>query len=376
MVEVDDRIAVEGDDGIVESQRADPAPVLERAPYPDGRPLRLPLIGHLDGERERPPGRWIAAVEDLRHDLVAKVEIGAGDPRLVRGDEQAHELGCARRAPFRLAELRDRIELTHGRLFVDPTEHEANRHEERRPGAATRNGDVGRIAQLRVVDEVGVGAADVLLRDEVGGSKRPGVVRIGCRKQFADQRQRSRVTAARLGAARRVTRDDERRAPLAEIARVLRRLGDSPPADQADAVGVDEAAKSFAVGAPSQIGAGIEGALAGLLKQVGRRERQNAPHDASERHLANRKRRLASRLPRRADTGSRTAHSRRRRSASRRNRGRRWSAFPGGPPQGMPWPVRLYPCGAEGQRNTARREHGPGSGQSGKGEHQRVQLLV
>jgi len=58
---------------------------------------------------------------------------------------------------------------------------------------------------------------------------------------------------------------------------------------------VHEAAKPFAIRAPSQIGARIERSLTRLAKQVGPRE--DAPDDASERDLADRKRRFTRATP-------------------------------------------------------------------------------
>ena len=113
-------VAVVGDDSVVEHERADTAPVAERAPLFERRAGRFPFVGELDVEGELSLRRGIAAVEYLRHDLVAEVEAVAGDSRLIRRvDQQAHELRRARRLAGRLSQLRDRVQLADRRLLVD-----------------------------------------------------------------------------------------------------------------------------------------------------------------------------------------------------------------------------------------------------------------
>ena len=92
--------------------------------------------------------------------------------------EQPHELRRPRRRARRFAELGNRIQLTDTRLLVHAAEHEANDQQQRRTRAAARAGRVGSVTQLGVVDELGVCAADVLLRDEIGRAKRQGMARI------------------------------------------------------------------------------------------------------------------------------------------------------------------------------------------------------
>ena len=104
-------IAVVGDDGVVERQRADATPVTERPPLLRYRPRRLAVVGDLDVERQRAFGRRIAAIEDLRHDLVPEVEALSLDSRLVGRDEQSHELRRVRDLACGLAELGDLIQL-------------------------------------------------------------------------------------------------------------------------------------------------------------------------------------------------------------------------------------------------------------------------
>src|SRR5262245_18376493 len=73
MMEMDDEIAVVRNDGPVESDRSDAAPVAEGAPLAEERAVRLPIIGDLvvEGERALRPG--VSAVVYLRHDLVGPV---------------------------------------------------------------------------------------------------------------------------------------------------------------------------------------------------------------------------------------------------------------------------------------------------------------
>ena len=180
-------------------------------------PGGLSLIGHFDRECERALGNGISTVEYLPHDFVAEVELGTGNSRLVRSDAQPHELRCARGRSRRFSKLGDRIQLADTRLLVDAAEHEANRQQQGRTGAAARARRIGSVAQLGVVDELGVRSADVLLRDEIGRAQRQGMIRIGRREELANHRERPRVAAPRLGAAGRVPGDDEGRASLAEI---------------------------------------------------------------------------------------------------------------------------------------------------------------
>src|SRR5580693_80813 len=91
MIEMDHEVAVVRGDGGVERQLAEVAPVPEGAPLESRRAVSLALVGDLDVEGERPAGRRISAVEDLRQDLVPEIQVVAGDPRLVRSDQQAHE---------------------------------------------------------------------------------------------------------------------------------------------------------------------------------------------------------------------------------------------------------------------------------------------
>ena len=91
-------------------------------------------------------GYRISTVEYLRHDFVAEVEIAAGDSRLMRSDEQPHERRRPRRRFRRFAELGDRIHLTNSRLVVYASESKANHDQQRRTGAAARDGRIGSVA--------------------------------------------------------------------------------------------------------------------------------------------------------------------------------------------------------------------------------------
>ena len=165
--------------------------------------------------------------------------------------------------------------------------------QDRRAGAAACERRVGRVPQFRVVDEFGVVATDIFLRHEIGRAERLGVIGVGRREKLADQRQRPRAAPPGLGAAGRVAPDHQRRAALAEVARVFRLFGDVPPARQAYTVGVQEPAKTLAVRPPAQIRARIDGALTGLAELF----RYNPACDVGERHLVDGKRRLTRATP-------------------------------------------------------------------------------
>jgi hypothetical protein len=85
------------DHRVVEHERADRPPVLKRAPFPRRRSALLAFVRHPDVERQRALRERIAAIEDLRHDLVAEIEIGALDPWLIARDAKPQELRGPRR---------------------------------------------------------------------------------------------------------------------------------------------------------------------------------------------------------------------------------------------------------------------------------------
>src|SRR5262249_37204847 len=70
MMEMDDEIAIVWNGRLVEGDGSDAAPIAEGAPLAEERAVRLPVIGNLDVERERALRPGVAAVVDLRHDLV------------------------------------------------------------------------------------------------------------------------------------------------------------------------------------------------------------------------------------------------------------------------------------------------------------------
>ena len=59
-----------------------------------------------------------------------------------------------------------------------------------------------------------------------------------------------------------------------------------------------QAAEAFSLRPPTQVGGGIDSALGGLAKQVGRTERQDAVQQAAQRDRVDRQRRLPARPPR------------------------------------------------------------------------------
>src|SRR5207237_1542301 len=86
MAEVDDEIAVVGSDGVIKNDPSNTPPIFERAPLKDRQPARRALVGHFNIEGERALGLGIALVENLRHDLVAKVMLLAFDLMLIRSN--------------------------------------------------------------------------------------------------------------------------------------------------------------------------------------------------------------------------------------------------------------------------------------------------
>src|SRR5438445_12875388 len=163
MAEVDDEIAVVGSDGVVENDPSNTPPIFERAPLKDRQPARRALVGHFNVEGERALGLGIALVENLRHDLVAKVQRLAFDPRLLRRDQKALELRRPRPFALRFAELGDLIQLPLRRLLIDALKDGAGDQQDRQGTAAPPCASIGRVPNLRVVDIVDVISAMVLL---------------------------------------------------------------------------------------------------------------------------------------------------------------------------------------------------------------------
>src|SRR5258707_11099197 len=101
----------------MEGDRADAAPIPEGAPLAERRAVRLPVIGNVDVERECAFRPDVAAVVDLRHDLVAVVQSRALDSELVRRHRETHEGRRACGLALRLSELRNLVELAYARLL-------------------------------------------------------------------------------------------------------------------------------------------------------------------------------------------------------------------------------------------------------------------
>src|SRR6476659_1797170 len=297
MMEVDDEIAVVRNDRPVEGDGSDVAPIVEGAPLAERWAVRLPVIGNLDVEREC-AFRWdVGAVVDLRHDLIAEVESRALDSGLARRHSETHKGRRARGLALRLSKLRNLIELAYGRLLVDHAQHDPEERQNRYAQAPPQRRRVRSVEQFDVVDVVVVIAADILLSHETGGAQRRGVIGVGGREQLANQRQRSDMAAPRLAAAGGITPHDQGSATVAEIAGIAGVFGDLPQAGQANAVRMHQAAEAFSIGAPTQVGGGINGALGGLAKHVGRTEREDAVQQAAQRDRVDRQRRLPARPP-------------------------------------------------------------------------------
>src|SRR3984893_8787232 len=172
MVEVDNEIAIVRNDRPVEGDGSDVAPIPEGALLAEERAVRLPVIGDLDVEGERALRPGVAAVVDLRHDLVAEVQPRALDSGLVRRHREAHEGRRARGLALRLSEFRNLVELAHGRPRVDHAKHDPEDHQERHAQAAPQRRRVRSVEQFDVVDVGVVVAADVLLSHETPGAER------------------------------------------------------------------------------------------------------------------------------------------------------------------------------------------------------------
>src|SRR5436190_17883274 len=96
-----------------------------------------------------------------------------------------------------------------------------------------------------------------------------------------------------LAAAGVITPHDQGPAAVAEIAGITGLFRDPPQAGQANAVRVHQAPEAFSIRAPTQVGGGINGALGGLAKHIGRTERQDAVQQAAQRNRMYWQRRLS-----------------------------------------------------------------------------------
>src|SRR6476659_8899111 len=161
MMEVDDEIAVVRNGRPVEGDASDAAPIAEGAPLAERWAVRLPVIGNLDVERERAFRSNVAAVVDLRHDLVAEVESRALNSGLARRHRETHKGRCARGLALRLSKLRNLVELAYGRLLVDHAQHDAEERQNRHAQTAPQRRRARSVEQFNVVDVVVVIAADI-----------------------------------------------------------------------------------------------------------------------------------------------------------------------------------------------------------------------
>src|SRR5260221_14699333 len=105
------------------------------------------------------------------------------------------------------------------------------------------------------------------------------------------------MAAPRLVAAGRIAADDQGQAAAAEITGIAGVVRDLPQARQANSVRMHQAAEASSIRAPTQVGGGINRALGGLAKGVGRTERQDAGEQTAQRDGVDRQRRLPVRPP-------------------------------------------------------------------------------
>src|SRR5215470_5240043 len=159
MMEMDDEIPIVRNDGLIEADGSDAAPIPEGAALAEERAVRLPVIGDLDVEGERALWQSVAAVVDLRHDLVAEIQFRAFDSVLAWRHRETHEGRRAHGLALRLSELRNLVELANARLLVDQAEHDPDDHQERHAQAPPQRRRVRSVEQFDVVDVVVVVAA-------------------------------------------------------------------------------------------------------------------------------------------------------------------------------------------------------------------------
>ena len=181
--------------------------------------------------------------------------------------------------------------------LVHATEHRGYFDQDRARRPAPKDGDVGRVPQFGRIDRFRSRSADVLLRDEIRGSQRHGVVRIGGWKELADERHRADLTAAQASRAARVPRDDERRAAASEVPGVRIVLGDLPSSDETDTVWMQQPLEAFPIRSPTKVGAGIDGPLGCALETRRPANREQSTEDALDRHVLDRQRRFAFAAP-------------------------------------------------------------------------------
>src|SRR5438270_13584152 len=177
MVEVDDSISVIGDHGVIEDQSANAMPVLERAALPQTRSMRRAFVSYIDVESQSALGLRISFVEDLRHNLVPKVKGFTRDPWLVGRDQQPHKLRRTRRLPLWLTELGDLVELPDRGFAVSQSQDQTSQKEDWYLAPSASHRRIRGIAQLRIIDELRMITADVLLSNKVCGVQRREVLR-------------------------------------------------------------------------------------------------------------------------------------------------------------------------------------------------------
>src|SRR5438270_2581948 len=148
MVHVKDVVSVERDHGSVEGDGSYLLPIGDVAAFLEGSAVCGACVGGLDIEDELAFRRGVARVVDVGHDLVAEVEVIAGDDRLSRGNGKLHELGGARRLGRWFLKLGDLVDLPDGRLFLGLFEHNPGQDKNGHAAAAASDGGIRRVAQL------------------------------------------------------------------------------------------------------------------------------------------------------------------------------------------------------------------------------------
>ena len=122
VMEMNDKVAVVGCDRLVKGNGTNRTPITERPPLKHRRPACFAFVRDLNLERKSPFRRTHAPIIDLRHYLVAKIQIFAMNSWLTTSNQQTHVCWGSRGFILRLCELGDRIKLADAGFFIDLTE--------------------------------------------------------------------------------------------------------------------------------------------------------------------------------------------------------------------------------------------------------------
>ena len=275
VVEVKHAVSVVRHHRVVERQRPDGSPVAERAPLAQRRSRRLSFIGEFHREGERPLWRRVAPVEDLRHHFVPEIDRVAGNPRMAGPTSSrmnvGARVGCRGGLPSSATWYSWRmVGCVSTDLKIAPVAISVGTPPPRR-SAVVSGAFSSSMSLMNSVSSPPISCCVMKLAVRSGvacsgslvGYSLPTTLSIACGR----------------GASRCNTRSTwPPRAPRCRVRNTLYTgVGGNPPSsDQADAVGMQETAESLAVEAPPQVGAGIDGSLGRLAKDVTLAERKKS----------------------------------------------------------------------------------------------------